>query len=190
MGITAINLNKQYNHRVVLRQWDFSIEEGQRIALMGESGCGKTTFLRILMGLELPDSGRIEGLQGLRLSAVFQQPRLCPTLTALQNLLLVSEKSQTQRAKALLQRLGIDERAQNQCSESLSGGQQQRVAIARALMVPFDLLLLDEAFKGLDEANKANAIQLVLEQTQGKMLLAVTHEAAEAQQLNAIIKKM
>ncbi len=192
MQITATNLNKRYNDQLVLNQWNFSIQSGQRIALMGKSGCGKTTFLRILMQLEQPDSGTIEGLQGVRVSAVFQQARLCPTLTALENVLLVAEKSQTQRQKAkmFLEQLGLDSMTQNKLVGKLSGGQRQRVAIARALMIPFDILLLDEAFKGLDPENQANAIQLVLQHTQQKMLLAVTHDAKEAEQLHAVICKM
>ena len=192
MQIITTNLTKRYKNQLVLNQWSFSIQSGQRIALMGESGCGKTTFLRILMQLEQPDSGTIEGLQGVRVSAVFQQARLCPTLTALENVLLVAEKSQNQqqKAKLFLEQLGLDTTAQNKRVGKLSGGQRQRVAIARALMVPFDILLLDEAFKGLDPENQSKAISLVLEQTQQKMLLAVTHDTKEAEQLNAVICKM
>ncbi len=187
MQITIRQLEKSYAGQSVLCGLDATFTLGERYALMGRSGCGKTTFLRILMGLERQDAGSIDGMQNLRLSAVFQQVRLCPSLTALENVLLVAEKSSAtkQRAELFLERLGLDDFARKKRVDKLSGGQQQRVAIVRALMVPFDLLILDEAFKGLDESTRADAIALIDECLQGRTLLAVTHDAAELPLLKA-----
>lgn len=192
MELKATHLYKSYNGQAVLQDWCFSIGASQRIALMGPSGCGKTTFLRILMGLEQPESGTVDGLESLRISAVFQQPRLCPSLSGLDNLLLVTEKSPTriQQAKGLLERMGLGKDHWSKPVLKLSGGQQQRIAIARALMIPFDILLLDEAFQGLDATSRELACQLVLEHCKGKMLLAVTHHPQEAELLQAEIFTM
>lgn len=187
MKITIRELEKSYAGQSVLKKLNADIPLGGRYAIMGRSGCGKTTLLRILMGLEVPDSGKVEGLQGLRISAVFQQARLCPALTALENVLLAAEKSSAakQQAELFLARLGLDEIARKKRVSKLSGGQQQRVAIARALITPFDLLILDEAFKGLDTATRADAAALVDECLQGRTLVAVTHDAAELPLLKA-----
>ena len=87
------------------------------------------------MGLEQPESGTVEGLEGLRISVVFQQPRLCPSLSGLDNLLLVTEKSPTriQQAKGLLERMGLGKDHWSKPVLKLSGGQQQRIAIARGI---------------------------------------------------------
>lgn len=187
MKITIRELEKSYAGQSVLEKLNADILLGGRYAIMGRSGCGKTTLLRILMGLEVPDGGKVEGLQGLRISAVFQQARLCPALTALENVLLAAEKSSAakQQAELFLARLGLDEIARKKRVSKLSGGQQQRVAIARALIAPFDLLILDEAFKGLDTATRADAAALVDECLQGRTLVAVTHDAAELPLLKA-----
>ena len=156
---------------------------------MGESGCGKTTLLKILMGVEKPDFGVLEREKNLRISAVFQQPRLCPWLTALQNVLLIKEKSplHPQQAKDLLIGLGFTPQDCHQKIDCLSGGQQRRIAIARALFAHFDILLLDEPFQGLDWKNLQIAVQLVSEYTQNKMLIMVTHHQQEAELLQAKI---
>ena len=187
MKITIRELEKSYAGQSVLEKLNADIPLGGRYAIMGRSGCGKTTLLRILMDLEVPDGGEVEGLQGLRISAVFQQARLCPALTALENVLLAAEKSSAakQQAELFLARLGLDEIARKNRVSKLSGGQQQRVAIARALIAPFDLLILDEAFKGLDTATRADAAVLVDECLQGRTLVAVTHDAAELPLLKA-----
>lgn len=187
MKITIRELEKSYAGQSVLGKLNADILLGGRYAIMGRSGCGKTTLLRILMGLEVPDGGKVEGLQGLRISAVFQQARLCHALTALENVLLAAEKSSAakQQAELFLARLGLDEIARKKRVSKLSGGQQQRVAIARALIAPFDLLILDEAFKGLDTATRADAAALVDECLQGRTLVAVTHDAAELPLLKA-----
>ena len=105
---------------------------------------------------------------------------------------LVTEKSPTriQQAKGLLERMGLGKDHWNKPVLKLSGGQQQRIAIARALMIPFDILLLDEAFQGLDATSRELACQLVLEHCKGKMLLAVTHHPQEAELLQAEIFTM
>lgn len=186
-------LCKAFDGQPVLVNWDFSLQKGEHLALMGPSGCGKTTFLRILMGLEQPDSGLIQGLDGLRLAPVFQQDRLCPGLSALANLLLVCPRPTARdrrRALELLEGLGLTETDWNKPAAQLSGGQRRRAALARALLVPADLVLLDEAFKGLDQDTRRQALALTAAETAGKSLLAVTHDPDEAALLAARVVQM
>lgn len=191
--IAVQGLCKAFDGQPVLVNWDFSLQKGEHLALMGPSGCGKTTFLRILMGLEVPDSGRLEGLEGLRLAPVFQQDRLCPGLSALANLLLVCPRvtaRERQRAVELLAGLGLTDTDWNKPAAQLSGGQRRRAALARALLVPADLVLLDEAFKGLDQDTRRRALALTAAETAGKTLLAVTHDPDEAALLGARVVQM
>lgn len=186
-------LCKAFDGQPVLVNWDFSLQKGEHLALMGPSGCGKTTFLRILMGLEQPDSGYIQGLDGLRLAPVFQQDRLCPGLSALANLLLVCPRPTARdrrRALELLEGLGLTETDWNKPAAQLSGGQRRRAALARALLVPADLVLLDEAFKGLDQDTRRQALALTAAETAGRSLLAVTHDPDEAALLAARVVQM
>ncbi len=186
-------LCKAFDGQPVLVNWSFSLQKGEHLALMGPSGCGKTTFLRILMGLEQPDSGLIQGLDGLRLAPVFQQDRLCPGLSALANLLLVCPRPTARdrrRALELLEGLGLTETDWNKPAAQLSGGQRRRAALARALLVPADLVLLDEAFKGLDQDTRRQALALTAAETAGRSLLAVTHDPDEAALLAARVVQM
>ncbi len=186
-------LCKAFDGQPVLVNWNFSLQKGEHLALMGPSGCGKTTFLRILMGLEQPDSGLIQGLDGLRLAPVFQQDRLCPGLSALANLLLVCPRPTVRdrrRALELLEGLGLTETDWNKPAAQLSGGQRRRAALARALLVPADLVLLDEAFKGLDQDTRRQALALTAAETAGRSLLAVTHDPDEAALLAARVVQM
>lgn len=186
-------LCKAFDGQPVLVNWGFSLQKGEHLALMGPSGCGKTTFLRILMGLEQPDSGDIQGLDGLRLAPVFQQDRLCPGLSALANLLLVCPKPTARdrrRALELLAGLGLTDADWNKPAAQLSGGQRRRAALARALLVPADLVLLDEAFKGLDQDTRRRALELTAAETADKALLTVTHDPDEADLLGARVMRM
>ncbi len=172
---------KSYETQVVLDHISCEIEEGCVTALMGKSGRGKTTLLRLLLGLEQPDSGQMEGLAGKRFSAVFQEDRLLPEFIVRENLRCVCRtREQCDRIPYLLRRLGLEAWA-GETVEALSGGMQRRVAIARALLAEFDILVLDEPFRGLDEATKQEVIALVLEEAAGRTILVATHDIKEVQ---------
>ena len=172
---------KSYETQVVLDHISCEIEEGCVTALMGKSGRGKTTLLRLLLGLEQPDSGQMEGLAGKRFSAVFQEDRLLPGFIVRENLRCVCHtREQCDRIPYLLRRLGLEAWA-GETVEALSGGMQRRVAIARALLAEFDILVLDEPFRGLDEATKQEVIALVLEEAAGRTILVATHDIKEVQ---------
>jgi len=165
----------------VLRDLSLSVDKGEMVAVTGESGSGKSTFLHLLGGMEKPDSGEItfDGMditlfsrdelarfRNRRIGFVFQFHHLLPEFTALENvafpLLLrpVSRRNAESRAKRLLQEVGLEQRSHHKPGE-LSGGEQQRVAIARALVGEPELLLGDEPTGDLD-LNTSNAVHELL----------------------------
>lgn len=174
-----------YGEKTVLDNCSLTLQPGQRLALMGPSGTGKTTLLRIALGLVKPTAGTVE--QTFRkTAAVFQEPRLLPWRTAAENVNLVLGDSAATMDTALrhLAQLGLKEAAGKYPAE-LSGGMQQRVAIARALVTDADLLILDEPFKAMDEQLRRQVMDLV-GRTEAAILL-VTHEEGEAAALGCDI---
>ena len=177
--IVIRGLCKAFDGKQVLRDFSAALPAGQVTGLMAPSGAGKTTLLRILMGLETPDRGTITGLEGLRLSAVFQEDRLCPQLTAVQNVLLVLPDDRQEAAiRQDFARLGLDEAALALPARKLSGGQKRRTALLRALWAPGDTLLLDEPFTGMDPAAVQASIALLRERVKGRPVLLATHDRA------------
>ena len=175
------NVSLSYGDLRVLRDVSLRLDPGERIAVMGPSGCGKTSLLRVIAGLQSPDSGTVERT-ARRLSFVFQEPRLLPWLTAEENVRLVlPDAHQGEDAAAWLSRFGLGDAADKLPAE-LSGGMQQLVSLARALVCASDLLLLDEPFKALDATAKQNAIATVSDGTDAAIIL-VTHDACEAEAL-------
>ena len=177
--IVIENLSKAYDGRPVLQALSLTFPAGQTTAVMAPSGWGKTTLLRILMGLEAPDSGTVRGLAGLRISAVFQEDRLCVQLDAADNVRLVTPGLTRAQAQQALDAVGLQSCA-GQPVRELSGGQRRRTAIARALLARWDVLFLDEPFRGLD----ADTRRLVLDDTRrrcvGRTVILVTHDETEA----------
>lgn len=182
--IIVNSICKAYRDNRVLINFSAVIPTGKISCVMGSSGRGKTTLLRLLMGLETPDSGEILGLSGLRLSAVFQEDRLCENLSPMSNIRLTCpQRSQRDIAHAL-EALGLAG-CIAQPVRTLSGGMRRRVALLRALMADYDILFLDEPFKGLDAATKAAVIDETRRRIAGKSVLLVTHDPEEATALGA-----
>ena len=161
------------------------IPDGQVILLCGQSGCGKTTLLRIMMGLETADEGECRGMGGLRKSAVFQEDRLCENLNVLSNIRLV-QKEKTEIREGL-EAVGLLDCC-HQPVRQLSGGMKRRVAIVRALYAKWDILFLDEPFKGLDKEMKERVIAFLKKGCEGKTVICITHEEKEAEALGAVIQ--
>jgi iron(III) transport system ATP-binding protein len=192
MSLELIDVSKRFGQKVILERLNLNVQDGEIVALLGASGSGKTTILRLIAGLFAPDAGRllIGGREASQLAPearglgyVFQDYALMPHLTALENLTLVMPKHperSTQAAK-WLETVGMQDHAQTR-PERLSGGQRQRVAIARALAVKPRLILLDEPYSALDpilrEGLRGEVARLIRQA--GCSALHVTHDPDEA----------
>ena len=182
MDITLQNVSKSFGDKQVLEGVSHTFPQGELTCVMGPSGCGKTTLLSLLLGLEAPDSGEILGMEGQKLSAVFQEDRLCENTTPVSNIRLVNPSLSKAEAQGMLRDLGL-EGSLGQPVRTLSGGMKRRVAILRALAADYDVLLCDEPFKGLDQATKALVMGYFLGTTKGKTVSLVTHDQGEAETL-------
>jgi sulfonate transport system ATP-binding protein len=179
-AVVVRNLRRAYGERVVLAGLDLRIERGEFVALLGESGCGKTTLLRALAGLDPIQGGQIWAPR--RPAVVFQEHRLLPWDNLWRNVSLgLVAPDARQRAAAALAEVGLGDRL-NDWSRNLSGGQAQRVALARALVQQPELLLLDEPFAALDALTRIRMHDLVRELVASHRpgVLLVTHDVDEA----------
>ena len=201
--VVVDELHKQFGETKVLRGVNLTVEEGDVVAVIGRSGSGKSTFLRILNGLETFDAGivkvdgsRVSGLESdlrplrLKVGMVFQQFNLFPHLTAGENVMLAprivkSEPEEDVRALAaeMLARVGLADKF-NAFPDQLSGGQQQRVAIARALAMRPKMLLCDEITSALDPELVGEVLEVVRKlAAEGMTLIMVTHEMRFAREV-------
>ena len=164
---------------------DLCMEVDAPVVLWAPSGWGKTTLLRILMGLERPTTGSVEGTG--RVAAVFQEDRLCPQLNAVQNVTLVLPGVENQYREQIVnefQQLGMELAALQLPARRLSGGQKRRVALLRALWAPSDTLLLDEPFTGMDPDTLQRAAALLRQRCAGKPVLLATHDESAIRALD------
>jgi putative ABC transport system ATP-binding protein len=185
-----------------LHSLSLTVEQGERVAVMGPSGSGKSTLLNLICGLDQPTSGSVK-LEGVELAAldddhrtrlrrekigmIFQTFNLLPTLTALENAALplrlqgVKKRESDERSTAMLERVGLKARAHHRPDE-LSGGERQRVAIARALVFRPPILLGDEPTGNLDSATGEGILRLLddLHREYNNTILLVTHNELAA----------
>lgn len=185
MDIRVTNLNKSFNGQRVINDLTMTIKVGQITCIMGASGVGKTTLAYILMGLLEADSGQITGIEGKKFSAVFQEDRLIENWDAVKNIMLVCAKDiSKENINKNLKDIGLTDYEKKPVS-SLSGGMRRRVAIVRALLSDYDILVMDEPFKGLDEELRNNVISYVKEKTAGKTVIIITHDKDEVDLIKA-----
>lgn len=172
---------KAFAGREILRDLRFTVEAGETLAVLGPSGVGKSTLLRILAGLDRDFDGSVR--KPARVAMVFQEPTLLPWRRAIENLTLVTGVSRTQ-AEAALAEVGLAGRGAIY-PRQLSLGQQRRLALARAFVTRPELLLLDEPFVSLDEKLVGEMLSLTeaLIAASRPATVFVTHSALEAERL-------
>lgn len=174
--------SKCFGKTQILKDVAFVLKPGECVAILGKSGVGKSTLLRLVAGIDTDFVGTIDRPEAM--AFVFQEPTLLPWRSALDNLLLVHPDLSEVQARDMLAKVGLSDKA-GQFPGQLSLGQQRRLALARAFAGTPELLILDEPFVSLDEKTAAEMIAL----TRGLMrdiapaTLFVTHEREEARQL-------
>ncbi|WP_438838491.1 amino acid ABC transporter ATP-binding protein [Streptococcus pluranimalium] len=201
------NISKAYGSKVIFENFNLTISQGRILALVGPSGGGKTTLLRMLAGLEKVDSGQIiyngeevaiDHLEECNLLGfVFQDFQLFPHMTVLENLILSPMKTMgtskdvaKEKAIGLLNRLGLGEHVEVY-PHSLSGGQKQRVALARAMMIDPQIIGYDEPTSALDPELRKEVEQLILQNREtGITQIVVTHDLAFAKNIADDILKV
>ena len=204
-----INLNYSLNGNniSVLKNINFEIKKNERVAIIGESGSGKTSLLMLMSGLEKPSTGSIifqgqdiskaseeknTAIRKEKIGLVFQQFYLIPNYTALENIMFPMQinkiQNEKEKAMAILSDIGLSHRRNNLPSE-LSGGEQQRVAIARAISFNPEIILADEPTGNLDSKNTELVSNLLLNYSRKKKisLVIVTHNISLAKKCNRII---
>ncbi len=189
MDIKLNNICKSYKENTVLNNFSATIKQSGVTAFCGTSGCGKTTLLNILMGIEKMDRGNIEGLSNKKISVVFQEDRLLEWDTVLNNILFVMKKRDAEFAKHVLSSVLLSDCANLKANE-LSGGMKRRVAIARALAVCGNLLVLDEPFSGIDDKTKIHIMNLIKNYSENNAVAFVSHDFGEIKYLNATVYNM
>lgn len=197
------NIKKTYGEKVVVENFSLSVAKGEFVTIIGSSGCGKTTILKMVNGLIEPTSGdvfvngeliRTKNLTELRrnIGYAIQGSVLFPHMTVEQNISyvpnLLNKKNKAKTESAVskwMQIVGLDEEMKERYPSELSGGQQQRVGLARALAASPDILLMDEPFGAVDEITRGqlqNELKQIYEKT-GITVLFVTHDIREALKL-------
>ena len=177
------NVDFSYGKKQILSNFNLQINSGERICLFAPSGYGKTTILRLIMGIIKPQNGIIEGVENKSFSVVFQEDRLLPQKTVFDNIALFGGE---ENVSSLLEKLGLSDAA-NLYPAQLSGGMARRVAIARALNRKGDIYIFDEPFNGIDKENLENTAQFINEKTKDKIFIAVSHSPEEAKLMNTKI---
>ena len=186
MSITLERVRKSFGDKLVLADVTLTLPDQGAVCFFGPSGCGKTTLLRLICGLEKPDTGVIDVPKGTRFSVHFQEDRLLPWQTVAENLALTMPASEV---NGWLRAIGLPD-VGDQYPDELSGGMRRRVSLARALGHESDVLVLDEPLRELDAATSDAMRALIQQHMRGRLLLLVTHDRAQAEALGCEIVEL
>lgn len=172
-------ITKIYNKKKVLNKFSLNIKAGDRVALTGPTGSGKTTLIRIILGIESCNHGEVfvKDYEPRTYSAVFQETTLLPNLSVDENIMVIANKYSN------------DELVPgNLMPSELSGGMKRCAEIERALLAQSQIVILDEPFAGLDSKTKTKAIKYIEEHLEGRSLILITHDKKDAQRLKCKIE--
>ena len=172
------NLSKTFGRKVIFENINFEFDDVGLYLIKGESGRGKTTLLRIIAGLDTSYKGEVKKTVKCSVSFMFQEYRLFPNLSALENIsVMLNEKTDAdQIAYTALIDLGFNDEETRFYPSQLSGGMKQRVALARALKFDSSLLILDEPTKELDPALKNKVFEIIKAESEKRLVILVTHD--------------
>lgn len=184
------DISKSYGNRTVLKNFNIEIREGQTTFVLGKSGSGKTTFSKIVLGLEKIDTGEISGLEGKKISVVFQEDRLMENMTIGSNFkMTVDSHINSKQIIEKMEKIGLFQSLETKISE-LSGGMKRRISILRAFLIEFDLIVMDEPFRGLDDETKEIVMNFVIQNIKGKTAIIITHNKDEVEYFAEKIKEL
>ncbi len=186
--ICVRHLAFSYGEKPVFSDLSLRLPAGKITCLMGASGCGKTTFLRLLTGELLPEKGKISGISERSIGMVFQENRLCEGFTAMGNLCLVAGKHFPKEEILMhLKAVGLEDFAYKKASE-FSGGMKRRLAIVRSMLSDSEILILDEPFQGLDDSMRRQVISYIKQHRNERTMLVVTHEQEDVSALGGSLE--
>ena len=183
MQINIENLSISYNNHTVIDKFSYTINSGEKIALVGVSGTGKTSIINAIMNL-IPYEGNISFSETPRIATVFQEDRLIEELSVFTNIHMTANGLANNEIIDYINSVGLTPR--KKVSE-LSGGMKRRVAILRAILAPSNLLIMDEPFKGLDRTTKELIMNLISKKASDTTMIIITHDMSEATYFNSRI---
>ncbi len=179
--ITLKNVSKSYGGQKVLQNLSLEIKDGERVAVMGRSGAGKTTIINLILGLIKPTSGKVNIDAISQFGVVFQENRLIDSLSAKANV-RVASKAEISRESLdeVFSGIMLTDDITDKPVRELSGGEKRRTAIARALLCQCDAYIFDEPLKGIDAVTMESVIKTIRKMTEGKTFILITHSEEEA----------
>ncbi len=191
MSLILSEIKKSFEKKIIFDDFSYEFNDTGIYAIVGDSGIGKTTLLRMIAGLDNRYKGKIEGGGAKNVSFAFQEYRLFPNLTALENVAFTLgdkwNEEMLPSSKQMLSFLGFSDSDMNLYPSELSGGMKQRVSLTRAFLKKSNVILLDEPTKELDDKLREKIYELIIKESQTRLVIIVSHLSDDIKKLNATI---